>query len=242
LTPGSLRRAVRVMHANPEVGFTYGRAIEFETDDPSLPVVPGSGDCRYRIVAYPEFLKCACEAGQTGISSPTVLVRNRLHRQVGGYLEQLPHSGDTELWLRLAAHAAVGVLDAEQAYRRWHRANMTHNYSSIERLGEQEAAFDTHFSGCDRLPEDIAAMRRMLGRALASSAFWVAFHAFDRTDVALCETALEYAAETDPSVRSRPEWSRLRWKRVIGPKAWSALRPVVEFARGLSPRESLRPA
>jgi glycosyltransferase involved in cell wall biosynthesis len=230
LTPGSLQRAMRVMDAHPEVGFTYGRAIEFETGDPSLPVVPDSVGCPYRIVAYPEFLRGACEGGQTGIASPTVLVRNRLHRQVGGYLERLPHSGDTELWLRLASHAAVGVLDADQAYRRWHRANMTHDYTPVKRLREQKAAFDVHFAGCGGPPE---ALRRVLDHALASSAFWVAFHAFERSNPALCEAALEYAAEADPSFRSRPEWSRLRWKRFIGPRAWSALRPVVELARGL---------
>jgi GT2 family glycosyltransferase len=233
LTPGSLRRAVRVMDAHPEVGFTYGRAVEFQTGDPCLPWSPDADRCDYRIDPYREFVARACECGQTGIASPTVLVRNRLHREVGGYLEELPHSGDTELWLRLAARAAVGILDADQAYRRWHRANMTHEYSPVERLQEQAAAFDRHFATHGVPARDLPPLRHALDRALANSAFWVAYHAFERGDVALCRTSLRYAVETDPSVRSRPEWSRLRWKMRVGPLAWSALRPVVDLARGL---------
>ena len=44
-------------------------------------------------------------SGHTPIQAPTVVVRTSLHRQIGDYLLELPHTADTEIWLRMAATA-----------------------------------------------------------------------------------------------------------------------------------------
>ncbi len=230
LTPGALGRATGFMDANPQVGLAYGRHIDFRTDQP-LPAVSPSRQCDGRTLSYEEFLGLSCDMGHTPIESPAAIVRNRVHRAVGGYRPELPHSGDTELWLRLAAVAPVGVLEADQAYRRWHGTNMTFLYAPLRRLREQRAAFDAHFGDHMGRLADFGPYRQRLARALGESAFWTAYNAFERGVSVPFGELLRYAAELDPSICSRPEWSRLRLKRLMGPRAWSVLRPLAGLLR-----------
>ena len=232
LTPGALLRATRLMDAHPEVGLTYGRHIDFQTGQPLRQDIPPCGECGWKILSYREFLEISCSIGHTPIESPAALVRNRVHRIVGGYRKEFPHSGDTELWLRLAAHAPVGVLDADQAFRRWHHENMTCRYAPVGRMRAQKAAFDTHFREHACQIVDVEPYRRRLLQTLTESAFWGASNAFERCDTAACAEQLGFAVEMDPSIRTRPEWSHLRWKRLMGPALWSRLRPLVDSYRG----------
>src|SRR5439155_22572688 len=77
-------------------------------------------------------------------------------------------------------------------------------------------------------------LQQLANHTLASEAFWTAYQDFERGDSARCEAYLAVAAATDPSVRSWAAWSNLRWKRLVGPRAWSLARPVVDFLRGKS--------
>jgi hypothetical protein len=105
-------------------------------------------------MGYEEFLERSGRQGHTGIQAPTAVVRTTLHHAIGGYLPELPHSGDTEIWLRMAAHAAVAELAADQAYRRLHDRNMSLTYSPLDRLREQKRAFDIHFAASRETPGD----------------------------------------------------------------------------------------
>lgn len=227
LTPGALRRGAGFLDDHRDVGLVYGKHIDFRTGQP-LPEVALAPELGDRVLSYEEFLGASCDLGHTPIESPAAIVRNQVHRAVGGYRLEFPHSGDTELWLRLAAAAHVGVLDADQAYRRWHDTNMTLNYAPIGRLREQEAAFDAHFHDHEGRLADFAPYRLRLARALGESAFWTAYHAFERGDSAACAELLRHSANVDPSIRSRPEWSRLRLKRLVGPAVWSAVRSLTD--------------
>lgn len=228
LTPGALCRAARLMDVHPEVGLTYGRDVVFETGP--LPPYTGSvsGDCGYEILTYQRFLEISCALGHTPIQAPTVLVRASLHKKIGGYEADLPHTADTEIWLRLAANSAVGVLDAEQAFRRIHRQNMSFSYSSPQRLLEQKKAFDRHFQWCGNRFGDTDRMGRFLCDALAEKALWSASNALEQGDQDVCEEFYRLAVELNPAVRKWPLWSRLRMKRLLGPRLWSLVRATKE--------------
>jgi glycosyltransferase involved in cell wall biosynthesis len=242
LTPCALRRAVGFLDLHPEVGLAYGRHIDFRTGQ-TLPEVAPVPECGGQDLSYKEFLATACDLGHTPIESPAAIVRNRVHRAVGGYRPEFPHSGDTELWLRLAAVAPVGVLDADQAYRRWHDGNMTYRHEPIGRLRQQLAAFEAHFHDHAGRLADFGPYRRRLARAVGESSFWTAYHMFERGDAAACTDMLRYACDVDPGIRSRPEWSRLRWKRLMGPVVWGTLRPLVDhLSRAASSLRSGRAA
>jgi glycosyltransferase involved in cell wall biosynthesis len=215
LTPRSLMRATGLMDAHPDVGLTYGRDITFRLAPP-LDAARQPRYCAHRILGYPEFLERSCRLGQTSIQSPTAVVRTSLHRQIGDYLPELPHSGDTEIWLRMAAHSAVCELDADQAFRRLHASNMSLGYSPVRRLEEQKRAFDVHFNAYRHLRPEIAALEPVLHRTIAESAFWSGARAFEDGHVSICDEFLAFASASWPGIGSWDAWRRFRLKRRVG--------------------------
>lgn len=157
-----------------------------------------------------------------------------MHRRIGNYLPELPHSGDTEIWLRMAADSMVGQLDAAQAFRRLHSANMSLGYSPLRRLAEQVRAFDIHFDGQAPLSPEVAALQAVVHRTIAESAFWNATLAFERGDASTCDEFLEFASATSPGIESWVAWRRFQWKRRLGPAAWRLLAPLAARARRIA--------
>lgn len=118
LVPGALRRAVELMEAHDEIGFTFGKA--FDRVDGELrtrnvinnAVAALARKSRWTILDGPQFFAfMASMLSVNVIRTATVVVRTELQKRVGGYRHELPHAGDLEMWLRLAAHASVGVLE-----------------------------------------------------------------------------------------------------------------------------------
>jgi glycosyltransferase involved in cell wall biosynthesis len=229
LTPGSLGRITRVMDARPDVTLGYGRDVTFTAAVP--PTVP-SNDGRppgFDIIDYRHFLEVSCDLGHTPIQAPTAVVRNETQQAVGGFRPEHPHSGDTEIWLRLAARGRVAVVDADQAFRRLHPASMSCEYSLLGRLEEHKRAFDTHFDEDCPLADGVRFRARVYA-TLARQAFWLGSRAFDDGDERACEAALEFAARLDRSLPASRSWRRLDLKRRLGARAWSVLRPLSELA------------
>lgn len=233
LTPGALRRATRLMDAHPGVGLTYGQQIA--AFDEEWPNVTDVGDRAYRLMSGAAFLEMTSASGQNAVPTPTAVVRTSLQIAIGGYRKELPHTGDLEVWLRLAARGAVGVIDAVQAIKRFHGRNMQLDYlqDPLGDLNERLAAFETFFGEHPDLANRDRLRATLMSR-LASEAFWAASGAFDRRDAATCDRLLAWARNLDPDCVERPEWSRLKWKRRCGPLLWSALRPAVNRVRASS--------
>jgi glycosyltransferase involved in cell wall biosynthesis len=235
LTPGSLMRATQVMDAHPEVGLTYGRDIAFRHAPPVYPAI-SQKYCSHRIFTYVEFLDISCRLGHTPIQAPTAVVRTALHREIGLYRPELPHSGDTEIWLRMAAHAAVAEIDADQAFRRLHATNMSLGYSPLRRLEEQKRAFDTHFREYAPSWPRVADLERIANRTIAEAAFWHGVTAFENGEPHACDAFLALAAGISPDIESWSAWRRFRWKRRVGVSAWRWLEPIITRVRKLTPQ------
>lgn len=229
LTRGAFARATGLMEANPAVGLVYGKDITFRDAPPPEDAAPASGGVR--LATYLEFLSASCHLGHTGIQAPTALVRTAVHRRIGDYLPELPHSGDTEIWLRMASDSMVGQLDAAQAFRRLHAANMSLSYSPLRRLAEQKRAFDIHFDSQAPLLPEFTALQAVVHRTIAESAFWSAAQAFERGDASTCDEFLEFAAKTSSEIESWDAWRRFQWKRRLGPAAWRLIAPLAARAR-----------
>ena len=244
LTPGALVRAARLMDAHPEVGLTYGRDITFR-HTPPVGVARANKYCAHRIMNYAEFLERSCLLGHTPIQSPTAVARTALHREIGEYLPELPHSGDTEIWLRMAAHAKVCELSADQAFRRLHAHNMSLDYPPLRRLEEQKKAFDIHFNAYRSRRPEIASFEPLLNRTIAEAAFWSGSRAFDGGDTRECDAFLSFASAVWPDIGSSAPWRRLRWKRRMGRGAYRWLAPVAarvrQVASGRPKREAENP-
>ncbi len=204
LTPGALGRAARLMDAHPEVGFVYGRNIRLVTGQPLKPPQSTALECDWQIWEGWEWLEAVCRERSTFIDSPEVLVRTRMYKTLGGYRKELPHTADVEMWLRFAAHGAVGKVDADQAYYRVHGQNMhTHLApTALRSLEHWNAAFDTFFRHYgDGLP-DGTRLQQLAGASLACLALEAAYSPKHGRDRAACRQLIDFAVRVCPAVRS----------------------------------------
>jgi glycosyltransferase involved in cell wall biosynthesis len=135
LLPGTLHRAADLMDAHLEVGFTFGKAIDLKEFVTGTETVANTAVANviengtWSVLSGEDFFTLIESVrSMNAVRSPTAVVRTELQKRLGGYRRELPHTGDLEMWLRLAAHAPVGVLAAYQAVYRLHSNNMETAY------------------------------------------------------------------------------------------------------------------
>jgi glycosyltransferase involved in cell wall biosynthesis len=216
LTPGALSRAVRIMAANPKIGMVYGRPIHF-TDGTDLPRISPS-EAPYSRFSGSRWLEGRCRAGHNVITSPEVVVRGSIQRAVGGYRPELPHAGDLEMWLRIAAVSDIAYVKHPQAFYRVHSHNMTKSRNHVVDISQRRAAFATFFQ-YHQEREGVERLRDLAYRALARDALWQACRAYDRNEVTESRAAelIELAMATYPRATALPEYRALRRRRLLGP-------------------------
>ena len=234
LTPGALGRAARLMDAHPEVGLTYGRAIMTDAPENHPPLIPA--DYKTKILSGLEVLEAFCVEGGNRIPTQTAVVRTSLQKVVGGYKPDLPHAGDMEMWLRFALRAAVGVIDADQAYYRVHGGNMHIGYASavIGDIDQCRRTFEIVFrENAEFVPgPERSRLLQTAMRSIAVKALWKASDFLEQGDAAGSGQLIEYATSLCPQLRGERVWRRLRLKRIVGPRICSALRPALNRLRG----------
>jgi glycosyltransferase involved in cell wall biosynthesis len=235
LLPGALSRAVALMEAHPEVGFSFGKVIELRGNEGKLNL-PNTIDCGrepgWHILTGPEFIE---RNGKSNIvSTPTALVRTDLQKRLGGYRLDLPHSGDMEMWLRFAAHSLVGRLEAYQAVYRCHSHNMSLAYtreSWLPDLQQRKAAFDCLFDAYSCILRNSTQLRCKVLKSLACCAVGLASEAFNGGQMDSCDSLTAFALEIRPEIRRSWPWLKLACKRRLGLRAWKAVRPIVASIR-----------
>ncbi|MQY14354.1 hypothetical protein SRB5_45190 [Streptomyces sp. RB5] len=230
LVPGALVRAAALLDAHPEAGFAYGRPLRFVHGGP----LPKARTESTGSVVYPGhwWLERRFREATGCITSPEVVVRTKLQQHVGGYDPKLPHAGDIEMWMRLAAHADVGyVRGADQAYYRVHGKNMsTVDFGGqLDDLRQRLVAYDSTLEKCrDRLP-DADRLSALVRTRLARYALRRAYRAYDRgrTGVVPVDELVAFARECVPSVEGLPEYRALALRRRIGAGVMPYLQPLV---------------
>ena len=219
LTQGSLGRAVRIMDDNKNVGMVYGRPIHFKQEIDLPRITPR--ECGYTQWSGAEWLERRCRSGHNVISSPEVVVRGSVQRAVGGYRPELPHAGDLEMWLRIAAVCRIAyVRRVPQAFYRVHPRSMlrTKYGNSLADLCQRKAAFDAFFREHRQIVIDADRLWESANRALAREALWDACRAYDRNQVqeAGVSELLEFASAAYPKISSIPEYGALRRRQYVG--------------------------
>jgi glycosyltransferase involved in cell wall biosynthesis len=220
LTPGSLGRAISVMEADKRIGMVYGRAVHF-TREEDLPEVDGR-NFTYTRWSGKEWLLRRCQTGKNVITSPEVVVRGSVQRLVGGYRPELPHAGDLEMWMRIAAVSDVAYIRVPQAFYRVHPGSMMRTVyrESLIDLQQRRAVFDAFFElhrsvvpNADRLHKDVL-------RTLAREALWDACRGYDRDQLEVfnADELESFALSTYPAATSLPEYAALRRRRLLGSK------------------------
>jgi glycosyltransferase involved in cell wall biosynthesis len=228
LTPGALQRATDLLDAHPSVGFVYGNVLWFRDGAP----LPAARTSRRGWLVWPGqlWLERRFRQAQTGISSPEVVVRTSLQKRVGGYDARLPHLGDTEMWIRLAANADVGFLrGVDQAYYRRHARNMSTAYDPLMNLRQYRLVYESVVDRCREQLPDAARLSGVAYRKLAWEALVAAARAYDqgRTQQTPIDELVEFAFECWPDAGSLPIYRALQVRQRIGPRAMPYLQPLV---------------
>jgi glycosyltransferase involved in cell wall biosynthesis len=240
LAPGALSRATALLDAHPSVGFVYGRPQHFFHGDP-LPrarsTVRG-----WSVWNGQWWLDRRFRDAHGCITSPEVVARTALQKRVGGYDPALPHAGDIEMWMRLAAHADVGyVRGPDQAYYRMHRSNMHTTRAFLDDLVERRKAYRSVLDRCRGLLPDAQRLANVVDRRLARDALRRAFRAYDRGRVSEVpiDELVRFAAECWPAYQRLPEYRALAIRRRVGPRIMPYLQPLAVSAVGHKVRERL---
>jgi glycosyltransferase involved in cell wall biosynthesis len=228
LLPGALRRSADLMDGHPEVGFTFGRGIELNNTG-TTPQLSDTVDIArkggWRIVPGRQFIELS--GARNIVSTPTAVVRTELQKQLGGYRPELPHSGDMEMWLRFAAHASIGILDAYQAVYRRHSSNMSTPYTKeswLPDLEQRKTALEWFFQSRGYMSPDRQLRARLL-RLLSLDAISCASGAFNEGKMKTSEDLESFAVRICPGVKRSLPWVKLACKRFVGYRAWCAMRP-----------------
>ncbi len=227
VTPGALTRAAVVLEQNPNVSLVCGRQVVF---DEVAPTAPNVASCQHRIVPGLDFIDEMCCTASNPVATPSAIVRTGVLKAIGGYDPSLPHTADMNYWLRCAVRGDVAMIDADQAYKRMHGANMQVDFVSraLPDLEQRRAAVEAFVRADGHLLPDSSDLVKVAEKALADAAFWDASRAFDRGDANQCQMLLDAALRWSPSLANSRHWSRLAWKRRVGSRVWGAMRPIVE--------------
>jgi len=231
LTPGALQRARDLLDAHPEVGFVYGHPLWFWQDKP----LPAARTKLRGWSIWPGqwWLERRFREASNCITAPEVVVRTSVQRQVGGYDPRLPHAGDLEMWLRLAANADVGFLrGVDQAYYRVHGQSMRTSYDALKDLRQVRLAFEL---ALDRRGGKVSGDQRLSGlmrRKLGREALWAAARSYDlgQAEQASVDELVAFAFDCWPEVNRLPLYHTLQLRRRIGPRAMRHLEPFIVSA------------
>jgi glycosyltransferase involved in cell wall biosynthesis len=221
LAPGSLARAVQIMNADQSVGMVYGRAVYFQHDTDIREIDPATWEGLHYTFPGSDWIARRCKRGQNVISSPEVVVRGAIQRAVGGYRENLPHTGDLEMWLRIAARSNIAyVRGLPQAFYRIHSESMlrTKYRRYLVDLCHRKAAFDDFFEN-NRDFDKEGRLQHLANRSLAREALWSACRAYDHDEVQEVGAAelVQFALKTYAPAQSLSEYAALRRRQRLGP-------------------------
>ena len=219
LTPGSLSRSVAVVERFPGVGLVYGNPVHFHR------VVPGRARMRptgWSVWAGQDWLALRCAVGVNCITSPEVLMRTSVLREVGG-MRQLRHTHDFELWMRLARAADVARVDgADQAWHREHDASLSASQvDGLRDLQERREAFTVLFTDSHSEEVESGHLLEVAMAALADEAITRTTQAYSagRGGTSETEAYMAFAREIHPNLETLGRSRALALALRLGPVA-----------------------
>ncbi|HEV2269774.1 MAG TPA: glycosyltransferase [Steroidobacteraceae bacterium] len=124
--PTKLQRQVETLRARVNCRWSYTGFLRVDASGNPLPEetqrpwwVPYEGDIFEQVAT-----------GRAAIRTPSVLATRELIAQAGGFDEAMLSAEDYDLWLRLALHSEVAIVDEPLVYVRCHDENHTREWQS----------------------------------------------------------------------------------------------------------------
>lgn len=228
LTPGSLSRSVALLDAHPEVGMVYGWAPQFTHHPPAARTRSAS----WSIWSGPDWLEQLCRGAGNPVTTPDVVLRGSLMRELRAYDARVPHACDLLMWLRAATRTSIGRINgADQAFYRVHGANMhTEQYGgAFTDLAQRVLAFQIAFAEDGQRLPDVARLRRLAYRALARECLMLAqwCREFRRHEAEPLDELVALAEQLGPAAEHPDLWRG--YERHLA-RAAAGLGPPMRFA------------
>jgi glycosyltransferase involved in cell wall biosynthesis len=120
-----LERQLETLRARPSCGWSYTGFLRVDAHGTPLPEeklrpwVPYQGHIFEQVVT-----------GRASIRTPSVLASRQLLARAGGFDEALLSAEDYDLWMRLALHSEVAIVDEPLVQVRYHDENHTREWQS----------------------------------------------------------------------------------------------------------------
>lgn len=216
LTPGSLARAVSMMQAHPSIGLAYGHPLHFTSE------LPKARQKATGWTLWPgrDWLRDRCRFGYNVITSPEVLMRRSVVDLVGGQ-QDLAHTHDMEMWLRISAFSDVGYIHgADQALHRDHPDSLSaRQVNALRDLLERRDAFRVLFSGIAGGIPEASEMHQTAMAAIAIDAIELANRQYDtlNPDLSLVHHYRDIAISLVPDPTRLRGWQGLEKRAALGP-------------------------
>jgi glycosyltransferase involved in cell wall biosynthesis len=210
LAPGALARAIDVMEKNSSVVLTYGGWIEILGDEDKA-AVPASGEHDWHIHSGAALIEKTCATAINQVVTVTAILRTTAQKAAGFYDAELTHSGDMEMWLRLATLGDVAETRAVQGVRGVHGENMSLVAADVllRDYLQRELAFATFFAGPGSALSGADRLHRLAIRRLAEQAFWTGMAQCWRGNRAGGRALLRFAVRLNPRFAMAPPLGHL---------------------------------
>jgi glycosyltransferase involved in cell wall biosynthesis len=120
-----LERQIETLRARTHCRWSYTAFLRVDAggnplpEEATRPWVPHEGDIFDQVVT-----------GRASIRTPSVLAARPLLAQAGGFDGEMLSAEDYDLWLRLALHSEVAIVDEPLVYVRYHDENHTRDWQS----------------------------------------------------------------------------------------------------------------
>jgi glycosyltransferase involved in cell wall biosynthesis len=235
LAPGALKRAADEMEQQRSVAMVCGMALLFESENDiaSAPLARPKahpGEPHTQVLSTTQLLR-QCVIGNP-IATPTAVVRTELQRAVGGYAPELPHTGDMEMWMRLALRGDVAVTRFVQAYKRLHVGNMSKDYLALRDLRQRHTAIEFASARDPHAYARRGLSREYVQRTMAEEALWLANDYLESGEREAVRESLDFAVNLWPAIVNSAVWRKTQLKQRLGRHLTAGLQTVAGFLRG----------
>ncbi|CAD7044518.1 glycosyltransferase family 2 protein [Pseudorhizobium endolithicum] len=175
LADGALQRAINALDRHRDASLAFGGTLFVEEGSPRPAALKPQGAGCLRYWSGTDFLRATCRSGRNLVGGPLAVVRTAAQKAAGHYCQDLQHTDDMEMWMRLAAIGAVVELDDVLAIVRLHGENRSAILADVLHWNRAaEAAFESFFAGFGASLPDAKSLFDDAKRCLSDRAYWAA--------------------------------------------------------------------
>jgi glycosyltransferase involved in cell wall biosynthesis len=220
--PGAFARAIALMEENAAISFVHGSS-QFFSDHTAITAMPLVGPSRTHVQSGAIYIRKQCIYPSCPVESATAIVRTRCQKKVGHYRASLPHAGDQDMWLRLAAVGDVGFVENCQAFSRMHGSNMRFTYMrglALDDIHYRMQVFDLFFAEHAASIPDASRLKAVNRRHLAVQTIGLANQALVRDPTTDVGPSLALVRDLVPGLWRYPLIFLFHARRLAGPRLW----------------------